>query len=174
VPPGLGVARAPTEVEPLASEQGLVLGRPKRCKLAHALLWEYSYKRLKLAQLLGRHGVFLTCLTRMWSTARYRSLCMLSVYSSTAGSLRRRSYLVTVAITQGDDVPYPVPAQHVAMTTGDADCALSGAKGGGGIVPGQAPEQRGRRPAHHVGERHRGPAPAWGDHSWSAGNFHQN
>jgi hypothetical protein len=32
----------------------------KRCKLAHAFLWEYSYKRLKLAQLLSQLGVFLT------------------------------------------------------------------------------------------------------------------
>jgi hypothetical protein len=30
-----------------------VLGWPRRCKLAHAFLWEYSYKRLKLAQLLA-------------------------------------------------------------------------------------------------------------------------
>jgi hypothetical protein len=29
--------------------------------LDHGLLWEYSYKRLKLAQLLGQLGVFLTC-----------------------------------------------------------------------------------------------------------------
>jgi hypothetical protein len=28
--------------------------------LAHAFLWEYSYKRLKLAQLLGQLCVFLT------------------------------------------------------------------------------------------------------------------
>ena len=40
-----------------------VLGWPKRCKLAHASLWEYSYKRLKLAQLLGQLGVSLTCST---------------------------------------------------------------------------------------------------------------
>ena len=34
-----------------------VLGWPKRCKLAHAFLWEHSYKRLKLqAQLLGQLG----------------------------------------------------------------------------------------------------------------------
>ena len=33
-------------------------GWPKRCKLAHAFLWEYSYKRL--TQLLGQLGVFLT------------------------------------------------------------------------------------------------------------------
>jgi hypothetical protein len=37
-----------------------LLGWPKRCKLARAFLWEYSYKRLELAQLLGQLGVFLT------------------------------------------------------------------------------------------------------------------
>jgi hypothetical protein len=37
-----------------------VLVWPKRCKLAHAFLWEYSDKGLKLAQLLGQLGVFLT------------------------------------------------------------------------------------------------------------------
>jgi hypothetical protein len=37
-----------------------VLGWPKICKLAHAFRWECSYKRLKLAQLLGQLGVFLT------------------------------------------------------------------------------------------------------------------
>ena len=30
-----------------------VLGWPKICKFAHELLWEFSYKWLKLAQLLG-------------------------------------------------------------------------------------------------------------------------
>jgi hypothetical protein len=38
-----------------------VLGWPKRCKLAHAFLLEYSCKKVKLAQLLGQLGVFLTC-----------------------------------------------------------------------------------------------------------------
>ena len=33
---------------------------PNDAKLAHAFLWEYSYKRLKLAQLLGQLGVLLT------------------------------------------------------------------------------------------------------------------
>jgi hypothetical protein len=37
-----------------------VLGWPKRCKLAYSFLWDYSYRRLKLAQLLGQLGVFLT------------------------------------------------------------------------------------------------------------------
>jgi hypothetical protein len=37
-----------------------VLGWPKRCKLARALLRESSYKRLELAQLLGQLGAFLT------------------------------------------------------------------------------------------------------------------
>jgi hypothetical protein len=40
-----------------------VLGWPKICKLAHVFLWECSYKRLKLAQLLGQRGVFLTSWT---------------------------------------------------------------------------------------------------------------
>ena len=31
-----------------------VLGWPKICRLANAFLWEHSYTRLKLAQLLGR------------------------------------------------------------------------------------------------------------------------
>jgi hypothetical protein len=30
-------------------------------QLARAFLWEDSYKRLKLTQLLGQLGVFLTC-----------------------------------------------------------------------------------------------------------------
>ena len=37
-----------------------VLGWPKRWKLARTFLWEYSYIRLKLAQLLDQLGVFLT------------------------------------------------------------------------------------------------------------------
>ena len=37
-----------------------MLGWPKRCKLAHPFLWEYSCKGLELAQLLGQLGVFLT------------------------------------------------------------------------------------------------------------------
>ena len=40
-----------------AAEARRVSGRPKRCKLAHAFLREYSYKRLQLAQLLGQLGV---------------------------------------------------------------------------------------------------------------------
>ena len=43
------------------SEARKVLGWPKRRKLAHAILWEYGYKRLKLARLLGQLGAFLTC-----------------------------------------------------------------------------------------------------------------
>jgi hypothetical protein len=40
-----------------------VSGWPKRCKLACAFPWECSYKRLKLAQLLGQLGAFLTLLS---------------------------------------------------------------------------------------------------------------
>ncbi len=39
---------------------GKVPGWPKGCKLAHTFLWEYSDNRMKLAQLLGQLGVFLT------------------------------------------------------------------------------------------------------------------
>ena len=39
------------------SEKGV--RSPKICKLANALLWKYSCRRLKLAQLLGELGVFL-------------------------------------------------------------------------------------------------------------------
>jgi hypothetical protein len=39
---------------------GKVLGWPKICKLAHEFMWEHSCKLLKLAQLLGQLGVFLT------------------------------------------------------------------------------------------------------------------
>ena len=35
-----------------------MLGWPKRCKLAHAFMWAYIYKRLKLAQLLGHFCIF--------------------------------------------------------------------------------------------------------------------
>ena len=33
----------------------------QKMQVGHAFLWEYSDKRLKLAQLLGRLGVFLAC-----------------------------------------------------------------------------------------------------------------
>ena len=53
------VARAAAR-RALKREKGLVLGWPKRSKFAHAVRWEYCYERLKLAQLLGQLGVFLT------------------------------------------------------------------------------------------------------------------
>jgi hypothetical protein len=37
-----------------------VSGWPKRCKMARAFLWEYSCKRLQLAQLLGQLERLLT------------------------------------------------------------------------------------------------------------------
>jgi hypothetical protein len=48
---------------------------------AHAFLWRYSYKRLKLAQLLGRHGVVRTCAAA-------------AAAASAAASMRRRSIRV--------------------------------------------------------------------------------
>jgi hypothetical protein len=46
-----------------------MLGWPTRRKLVHAFLWEHSYKRLKLAQLLGQLGFFLT------HTLRFEVFC---------------------------------------------------------------------------------------------------
>ena len=48
-----------------------MLGWPNRRKLAHAFLWEYSYKRLQLARLPGQLGGFLTLMksTRSPSTS---------------------------------------------------------------------------------------------------------
>jgi hypothetical protein len=59
----------------LVRQASKVLGWPKRCQLAPAFLWEYSYKRLELVQLLVQLGVFLTPCSRassadMHSTAR--------------------------------------------------------------------------------------------------------
>ena len=42
-----------------------VSGWPKWCKLAQTCLWEYSYKRLRLAQLLGQLGRFFSLRTRV-------------------------------------------------------------------------------------------------------------
>ena len=50
-----------------------MLGWPKRWSLAHALPWESSAKRLKLAQLLGQLGVFIT-LSSVVAAATSRSL----------------------------------------------------------------------------------------------------
>jgi hypothetical protein len=55
----LAVERRPRVRRHLAARK--LLGWPKRCELAHAFRWKYTYKKLKLAQLLGQLGVFLTC-----------------------------------------------------------------------------------------------------------------
>jgi hypothetical protein len=49
-----------TPARPTASESGVRLAQ-NGWKLARAFLWEYSCRRLKLAQLLGQLGIFLTC-----------------------------------------------------------------------------------------------------------------
>ena len=54
------VAKDKERLGPRVLRREGVLGWPKRCKLAHAFRWEYSYERLKLAQLLDKLGVFLT------------------------------------------------------------------------------------------------------------------
>jgi hypothetical protein len=52
-----------------------VLGWPKRCKLAHTFLWEYSYKRLQSTQLLGQLGALLTLPFANWLVAMSSSTC---------------------------------------------------------------------------------------------------
>ena len=37
--------------------------------MAHALLWDYGHKKLKLAQFLGQLGIFLTCAGSIWISA---------------------------------------------------------------------------------------------------------
>ena len=55
--PFSNVCAAPRAIRAVARR---LLGCPKLCKLAHAFLRGYSYKGLKLAQILGQLGVFLT------------------------------------------------------------------------------------------------------------------
>jgi hypothetical protein len=92
-----------------------VLGWPKRCKLAHAFLWEYSCKWLKLGQLLGQLSVFLTwehlkscCSDRRSTGTRYTSQ---SSYSSVRWPAALRQYLGAVrnpaAAARGAVVPGP-------------------------------------------------------------------
>jgi hypothetical protein len=66
--------------------------------LAHAFLWEYSYKRLKLAQLPGQLGVFLT--SHPSSTA---------LVATTHGALAR-------SVSCCDSTAVPLPSQNTACT----------------------------------------------------------
>ena len=52
---------------------------PKRYKLAHALPWEYSYKGLRLAQLLGQLGVFLTRLLQVAHSCGHTAVVALAL-----------------------------------------------------------------------------------------------
>jgi hypothetical protein len=58
--PYLEVRRSALHQRFLDANAREVSGRPKRCRLAHAVLREYSYERLQLAQLPGQRGVVLT------------------------------------------------------------------------------------------------------------------
>ena len=52
-----------------------MLGWPKRYQLAHEFLSKYSYKRLKLPQILGQLGVFLTTVLSRGRSVRVISDC---------------------------------------------------------------------------------------------------
>ena len=58
--PSLAAGAAAARADHPDAGASKVLGRPRRCKLAHAFLWAYSDKRRKLAQLPGQLGVLLT------------------------------------------------------------------------------------------------------------------
>ena len=98
--PHVGSDRAPQRAR-------MVLGWPKICKLAHAFLWECNHKQLKLAQLLGQVGVFLT--------HRQSPSCRRS--SSWRCHRRRRLVLVvavwTVGVVRVGRVPKPVLHQYL-------------------------------------------------------------
>jgi hypothetical protein len=73
----------------LAARQ--VSGGPIRRKFARAFLWGCSCKRLKLAQLLGRHGVCLTCRTEVWNrSVASGARCGVATWPRAAAPFRRR------------------------------------------------------------------------------------
>jgi hypothetical protein len=72
-----------------------VLGWPKRCRLAHGFRREHSCKRLKLAQLLGQLGVFLTWSCQSSSSCHSRSGLKVFASSPHSSLLRCRPAVVT-------------------------------------------------------------------------------
>ena len=75
-----------------------VSGWPKRRELAHTFRWEYSYEVLKLAQLLGQLGVFLT-----FAISGLRSSVSLAAQSVSFSSCSTPSCVV--ARTTGSKIP---------------------------------------------------------------------
>jgi hypothetical protein len=84
-----------------------VLGWPRRCKLAHAFRWEYSYKRLKLAHRLGQLGAFLTkgTLTALCPVYREagisKELCRSAQMTSPPMARRREGAAAAAAVVGG-------------------------------------------------------------------------
>ena len=64
-----------------------MLGWPKRCKLARSFLWEYSDKRLQLAQLLGQLGVLftLTKIVQGWPKLWANFRALVEIFSQIVG-----------------------------------------------------------------------------------------
>ena len=84
---------------------------PKRCKLAHAFLWESSYKRLKLAQLLGQRGVLLLT---------WRSDSMPRKAPQTVGALIVQSCRRSICSSYDSSTPLPSAALVSATVTWQA------------------------------------------------------
>jgi hypothetical protein len=85
-------------------EKRKVLGRPRRRKSAHAFLWEYSCKRMKLAQLLDQLGVFLTC--RMDEAA-----CIRGAFASSRVRAAADNVVARGAAGAGDASTVSAPAE---------------------------------------------------------------
>ena len=91
----------------LVRQASKVLGWPKRCQLAPAFLWEYSYKRLELVQLLVQLGVFLTLGEGRTDIAPHPALfCIVNFYAGHRNQIcpknsnvRRLSVVMTVRRT---------------------------------------------------------------------------
>jgi hypothetical protein len=125
-----------------------VLGWPKRRKLAHAFLWKYSYKRLKLAQLLAQLGVFLTW-ARVASTVASPSFITFDSGSSASPAPPRGGFGRDRRLARPRIHFAPGPLRHsAAIRLLKRQCGRTlhhGADGGGGCVHKQ-PHQPRRRP----------------------------
>jgi hypothetical protein len=84
-----------------------VLGRPKRGKSARAFLWEDSYRRLRVARLLGRRGVIPTCC----------AVCCFSSCSDCAATCAACAELGSTNRLMDDDDDYDATRNSTTTTT---------------------------------------------------------
>jgi hypothetical protein len=94
-----------------------VLNWPKGCKLAHAFRWECSHDGLKLAQLLGRHGVLLTW--SMMKSSRPRRARMKPRLNCPTIAILRKSAWQRESHRNGKTTPCASPEEWQAMAARD-------------------------------------------------------